>query len=627
MESVHQPLVPTAADAADRTFDPPVTASHPLRPPFVVSEAVAAAARQSPEAPALFAACGTLSYAALDARAERLAGWLRTQGVGPDSLVGICLERSFDQLTTALATWKAGGAFLPLDPAWPDERLRTIADDAGCVLILGRDDCADRLTGVASPVHALDWDRQAISGCEALDLGAPVTTESLAYVIYTSGTTGTPKGVEITHGNLSHLIAWHLDAFAVTASDRATHLAGLGFDASLWEVWPYLCAGASVTLIEDAARTSPDRLKAALLARDITIAFVPTALAQALIAADWPADTRLRFVLTGADRLTARPRPGLPFAFVNNYGPTECTVVATSAVIAPDADQGLPPIGAPIGQTFVRILDAAGCPVASGETGELFIGGPTVGRGYRRRPDLTAERFVIDPFGAGRLYRTGDLAAQRADGQLEFHGRVDDQVKIRGHRVEPEEVASLLGRHDLVTAASVIARRDAEGADALIAYVVPNGALTAEDLRDFLAARLPEYMIPATFVRIDTLPLTANGKIDKAALPAPDQSNAFAGAGFAAPSTPAELRLAEILEDVLGRGGVGVDDNFFLLGGHSLLGTQVVLRAGEAFGIELALRDLFLAPTIRQLAAHIEAVLLRMIEQMSDQEVEQRAAE
>lgn len=620
MESVHQPLVPTAADAADRTFDPSAKALQPLRPPFVVSDAVAAAARRSPEAPALFAACGALSYAALDERAERLARWLRTQGVGPESLVGICLERSFDQLTAALATWKAGGAFLPLDPAWPDERLRTIADDAECVLILGRNDCAHRLKGIASPVQALDWDSQAVSECDALDAVAPVTSESLAYVIYTSGTTGTPKGVEITHGNLSNLMAWHLDAFGVTAHDRATHLAGLGFDASLWEVWPYLCAGASVTLIEDAARTSPDRLKAALLARDITIAFVPTALAQALIAADWPSNTRLRFLLTGADRLTARPRLGLPFAFVNNYGPTECTVVATSAVIAPDADQTLPPIGAPIGQTFVRILDAAHCSVACGETGELFIGGPMVGRGYRRRPELTAERFVADPFGTGRLYRTGDLAAQRADGQLDFHGRVDDQVKIRGHRVEPEEVASLLCRHDLVTAAAVIARPAGDGADALVAYVVPNGALTAEDLRDFLAARLPEYMIPATFVRIEALPLTPNGKIDRAALPAPDEANAFAGAGFAAPSTPAELRLAEILEDVLGRGGVGVDDNFFLLGGHSLLGTQVVLRAGEAFGVELALRDLFLAPTIRQLAAHIEAVLLRMIEQMSDQE-------
>jgi len=261
--------------------------------------------------------------------------------------------------------------------------------------------------------------------------------------------------------------------------------------------------------------------------------------------------------------------------------------------------------------------------------GEIHIGGPMVGRGYRDRAELTAERFVADPFGVpgDRLYRTGDLGLRQEDGQIVFRGRIDDQVKIRGHRVEPEEVASVLREHPAIGACATIARAGADGADALIAYVVPQRTATAEELRSFLAERLPEYMVPASFVRLDALPLTANGKLDKAALPAPSEANALEAAGFSQPTTPAEQRLAEILAEVLGRGAVGIDDNFFLLGGHSLLGTQVVLRAGEAFGVELTLRDLFLAPTIRQLAGHIERLLMQMIEAMSDDEAQQRAAE
>ncbi len=242
---------------------------------------------------------------------------------------------------------------------------------------------------------------------------------------------------------------------------------------------------------------------------------------------------------------------------------------------------------------------------------------------------MTAERFIADPFGApgGRLYRTGDLASWRADGQIAFHGRVDDQAKVRGHRVEPEETASVLRGHPAIRSGAVIAAPAADGGDMLIAYVVTVDEVSAEDLRDFLGQTLPEYMIPAAFVRMDALPLTANGKLDKAALPEANDGNALASAGFAAPQTPAEERLAQILEQVLGRGNVGVDDNFFLLGGHSLLGTQVVLRAGEAFGIDLTLRDLFQAPTIRQLALRIEELVMQMIDAMSDDEAQERAAD
>lgn len=583
---------------------------------------IARAAQAAPDAPALLAACGTLTHGALEDQAGRAAAWLRSLGVGAGDLVGICLERSFDQLVMALGAWRAGAAYLPLDPAWPDGRLRLIVEDAACAVVIARGEGKARLASVPARVEALDGDLPATHAIAA----TPTAPDALAYVIYTSGTTGRPKGVEITHGNLAHLIAWHNETFAITADDRGSHLAGLGFDASVWEVWPYLCAGASVALAPDAVRTATAQLQAWLIAQGVTVAFVPTALAQELVRDDWAAGARLRYMLTGADRLLGRPRAGLPFPLVNNYGPTECTVVATSAIVPPAAQEaGMPAIGRPIGATTVHILNADGAPVAAGEQGEIVIAGPSVARGYRHRPELTAQRFVT--IGGERAYCTGDRAAWRADGQIAFHGRVDDQVKVRGHRVEPEETASVLRAHDAVRAAAVVAAPAADGGDMLVGYVVADAGTTAETLRDHLAQTLPDYMIPSAFVAMEDLPLTANGKLDKAALPTPDAGNALAAAGFADAQSPVEQRLVAILEGVLGRSGVGVDDNFFLLGGHSLLGTQVVLRAGEAFGVELTLRDLFQAPTIRQLALRIEELVFSMIDAMSDDEAQARAAQ
>lgn len=599
----------------------------PALPETLVPVRIGEIARAHPHDIALVAPCGVLTYAELDARANRVAAWLRGFGVGPESLVGICLERSFDQLTVALGAWKAGGAYLPLDPAWPEGRLRMIVEEARLALVVGRDATLEMLSGIATPVVTLDW-----AGLAPADAPPPTigTADALAYVIYTSGTTGKPNGVEVTHANLAHLVDWHKDAFNITATDRGSHLAGLGFDAAVWEVWPYLCAGASVVLATDDVRTSDARLKAWLIVQGVTVAFVPTALAQDLIRDDWAEGIKLRYVLTGADRLLGRPRAGLPFVLVNNYGPTECTVVATSATVTAEAGASeLPPIGYPIGATIIHILDAAGKPVAPGEQGEMFIGGPQVARGYRDQPALTAERFVADPFGApgARLFRTGDRAAWRADGQIAFHGRLDDQAKVRGHRVEPEETASILRAHPGVRSGAVIAVPASDSGDMLVAYVVCGAAVSAEELRAFLGRTLPDYMVPGVFVRMDALPLTANGKLDKAALPAPDDGNMLAAAAFAAPQTAAEQRLTEIIAEVLGGKTVGVDDNFFLLGGHSLLGTQVVLRGGEAFGIDLTLRDLFLAPTVRQLAVRIEEIVMQMIDAMSDDEVQSRAAE
>ena len=593
----------------------------------VVPRLVAEVARLSPEAVALRSGRSCLTYRELDARAGRLAGRLRSLGVGRDVPVGVRLERSFDQVTALLAVMKAGGAFLPLDPAWPDERVRELLDDAGAPVLI-----EDPARGSGAGGRVVVTPDAGSGAAETREAAADIRGEDLAYVVYTSGSTGAPKGAEITHDNLLNLVAWHLDAFGVTAEDRASHLAGLGFDAAVWEVWPYLCVGATVVLADEGVRASPDLLRAWLVEERISVAFVPTPLAEPMLAAEWPAGTALRCLLTGGEALRRYPRPGLPFAVVNNYGPSECAVVATSGLVPPLADAEVPPaIGRPIANVQVHLLDERGEPVAPGETGEIWIGGAGVGRGYRGRPDLTAQRFVPDRFRAhrgARLYRTGDLGSLLADGQVAFRGRVDDQEKIRGHRVEPDEIAAVLNRHPSVAASTVVGRGPA-GERQLVAYVLPaaDAEPSARELHDFLASRLPDYMLPAAFVRLASLPLTTSGKLDKAALPEPAADNSLDSVVSRAPSTPTERRLARIVADLLRTESVGADDHFFLMGGHSLLGTQLVLRAREAFGIDLTLRHLFEAPTVAELASVVERLVLERVAAMSEEEARLLAAD
>lgn len=615
----------------------PASESSPLptdrgcRRKLLVADLVAKVARERPQAVALTTASAQLTYGELNARADALAGYLRSLGSGPEVLVGICLERSFDQIVSILAVMKTGGAFLPLDPAWPAPRLRKLLDDANTPLVVTNAHYVELLTAEGRTTIVPEWDRVKITSAS----GEAVTKagrENLAYVIYTSGSTGEPKGAEVTYGNLLNLIFWHRSAFGVTASDRASHLAGLGFDASVWEVWPYLTAGASVALVDETTRTSAELLRRFIVDEKINVAFVPTALAEPMIAADWPADTALRFLLTGADTLHGRPRSSLPFTLVNNYGPTECTVVVTSGPIEAAGDrQELPPIGMPISNMNIYLLDEKREPVAAGEVGEIYIGGTGVGRGYRNHAALTAERFLPDPFRAAsdaRMYRTGDLGRLRQDSQIGFHGRVDNQEKIRGHRVEPEEIAVALNRHPQVMSCAVIARAGEQGDRKLVAYVVAaeGGEPDANELHEFLSASLPDYMIPAAFVRIDRLPLTSSGKLDRKALPATCAANALGQAGHRAPQTPTERRLAEIVAGVLGTAQIGLDDNFFMTGGHSLLGTQVVMRARDDFDVDLTLRHLFQAPTVAKLAVVIEQLAYEKVAAMSNAEAEQKAA-
>ena len=588
---------------------------------------IAAIAAADPARIALSAACGTLTYGVLVSQAERLAGHLAWSGVRAESVVAVCLPRSFEQIVALLAVMRAGGAFLPLDPSWPAQRLRKLVEDSGAALVIADSEHAALL---ASDCPCISPRRDADLMGRFPTPDADPRPDDLAYLIYTSGSTGEPKGVEITHANLANLVDWHIRAFGVTARDRASHLAGLGFDAAVWEIWPYLAAGAQVALIPEAARTASELLQDWLLAEKITIGFVPTSLAEPMIAGAWPTECALRVMLIGAEAAHAYPRAGLPFEVVNNYGPTECTVVATSGLLPPHGVPGapLPTIGRAIAGLEIHLLDEAGQPVGAGEVGEIHIGGAGVGRGYRGRPDLTARAFLPDPFASepgARLYRTGDLACRLADGQLAFRGRRDDQEKIRGHRVEPDEIASVLNRHDKL-AASVVVARGPEQERKLVAYVVPAGGEppTAEGLRAHLAESLPDYMIPSGFVRLEALPLNASGKVDKKALPEPCDANSLDQQRFRAPETELQQRIAAIAAEVLGAERIGLDDNFFLMGGHSLLGTQVVLRIRDAFGLELTLLHLFEAPTVAQLAATVERLLLEKLAAMSDEEAERQ---
>jgi amino acid adenylation domain-containing protein len=577
-----------------------------------IPQMVTARATDDPQGLALTAGAERLSYGELDRRANRLAGHLRSLGVGPDVLVGLCLPRSLDLVVGALGILKAGGAYVPLDPAYPADRLAFMLEDAQAPVLISSAGPAQRLP--AGRRELVELDTLQLAGWPAEPPPVEIAPGHLAYLIYTSGSTGIPKGVEITHGSLANLVRWHRQAFSVTAADRASHVAGLGFDATVWELWPYLASGASVHLADEVTRDSAELLQDWLLAQQITIGFVPTPLAERLLnrGLQWPPDTALRILLTGGDTLHHYPPAGLPFLLVNNYGPTECTVVATSAPVLPDRRPDVrPPIGSAIANTQVYLLDERLQPVPPGTPGEIYIGGAGVARGYLGRPDLTAERFVPDPFGAGpesRLYRTGDLARLLPDGQIAFLGRADDQIKLRGYRIEPNEIAGALNRHQAVRESLVVAREDDPGDRRLVAYVVlaPSTAPTHTGLRDFLRATLPEYMIPAAFVRMDAFLLTPHGKIDRAALPAPTPANTLQDDASDAPFTATEERVAEILGALLNLEEIGLDDNFFLLGGHSLLGAQLIARLRDVFGVELGLRSLFEAPTVAALAGEIE---------------------
>ena len=575
-----------------------------------IHDLVAMQAAATPAAAAVTGRGRHLSYRELNESANQLAHHLQKLGVGPETVVAVCLDRSVELVVALLAVLKAGGAYLPLDPAYPADRLRFMLEDAKAPILI---------------------DSQFLESASSESRANPdsaVTADNLAYVIYTSGSTGTPKGVQITHRNLLSLIDWHLGAFEITSADRATQVTSPAFDATGWEIWPYLAAGASVHIAPDDVRTDPEAMRDWLLEERVTVSFLPTPLAERAIALEWPRLGALRLLLTGADTLHVYPDARLPFALVNNYGPTETTVVATSGVVpTADSDRDHPPsIGRPVANTQIHILDGELVPVAAGEVGEIFIGGDGVGRGYLNRPELTSQRFLADPFAGrpgARMYRTGDLARYLANGEIAFLGRADHQVKIRGFRVEPDEVATVLSRHPDVRSAAVIGREDAPGEMRLVGYITAaaGASLTLSSVVDALAAHLPDHMIPSAFVVMDELPLTPNGKVDRAALPPPDSDNMLRDEPAVEALTHTEARLAGIVAPLLRLDRISIDDNFFLLGGSSLMGAQLIARVKEVFGVALPLRTLFENPTVRRLAVEVELAVVAAVESMSESEV------
>lgn len=597
-----------------------------------VPQLVADQAKLQPSHIALAHDSMQLTYGELDDRANRLAQQLKILGVVPNTVVAVCMRRSPLAALASLAVLKAGAAYLPIDPNYPPERLSFILTDVLARLVLSDSTVVDRLPEGSWRLILLD--REDMAGSPTCWQTAQICPDHLSYVIYTSGSTGTPKGVEITHRNLLNLVSWHQKAFAVTADDRVAQFVSFGFDAAVEELWPHLTAGAAVHITPEEVRSSPELLKDWLVAHEITIAFVPTAVAERLIMLDWPVGTKLRLLLTGADTLHHYPPPGLPFALINNYGPTETTVIATSGPVSPEKRncERRPSIGRPIDGTEIYIVDEFLNPVPRGEVGELCIGGAGVGRGYVNSPELTARKFIRDPFvnkPGARLYRTGDLGRWLPDGQIEYIGRVDDMIKIRGYRVEPNEIIAVLDTHPAVQASAAIARKDGTENPLLVAYIVVNHTQvhpTAAQLRDLLRTRLPDYMIPATFVVLPDLPLTSNGKVDRKALPPPSASNTLTNESYLSPRTVLEKKLSALVSNLLGVTQVGVNDNLFLVGGHSLFGAQLIARIREDFGVELALRSVFEFPTPALLAQKIEHLIATRIGAMSEDDV-QRALE
>jgi len=567
----------------------------------------------------------SVTYGELNARANRLARRLRARGVGPEQRVGLCAERTADLVAGVLAILKAGGAYVPLDPAYPAERLAYMAEDSEIHVLLAPAALRDRVPGDGIDVLALD-EVDADVGEIAGDLNIPVDPSNLAYVIYTSGSTGRPKGVGVTHGNVLRLFDSTASTFSFGEKDVWTLFHSYAFDFSVWEIWGALLHGGRLVVVPFDVSRDPAAFRALLASEGVTVLSQTPSAFRALDAADeGHAEplAALRTVVFGGEALQYeslrgwldRYGPRRP-RLVNMYGITETTVHVTWHTVTgaelrqAGAGSG---VGVPIADLRASVLDPAGNPAPAGVPGELHVGGAGLARGYLGRPGLTAQRFIPDPFSGdagARLYRSGDRARWKADGTLEYLGRIDQQVKVRGFRIELGEIESVLLAQPSVAAAAVIVRGMGEDA-ALVAYVVPVGdAVPPAELRDALKRHLPEYMVPAAFVALGRIPLTAHGKLDRAALPEPAAAGTAATGddGHVAPRTPVEEVVAAIWAEVLRADRVGAHDDFFALGGHSLRATQVVARIREVFGVSVPLRALFESPTVAQLAGEVEAL-------------------
>ncbi|MBV9774709.1 MAG: amino acid adenylation domain-containing protein, partial [Gemmatimonadetes bacterium] len=590
-----------------------------LRTGTPVHQLISAQAIRTADAVALVCGADSLSYAELERRSNQLAHALIRRGVGPEVRVGVCTDRSAELVVAVLGILKAGGAYVPLDPMYPAERLAFTLEDSGASVLLTQSPLASLFANASVDVVRLDEAREAIAA-ESMDTPAvQVGPEHLAYVIYTSGSTGLPKGVRVEHRHLMATLQAAQPAFAFGPGDEMPSLASYAFDIWLFEALLPLLHGAAVRLVPSEQVVDVPALVKEL--RSATLLHAVPALMRQIVeeAASSGTELSLRQVFVGGDAVAPDLLERMQAAWPQTrvwvlYGPTEGTIICAAHEVEPGEQIRGQLIGQALGNTRLYVCDARGALVPVGVPGELCLGGASVARDYLGREELTAEKFVADPFSAepgARMYRTGDRARWLTDGTLEFLGRIDQQVKIRGFRIEPGEVESLLRAHPAVQDGMILVREDTPGERRLVAYVVPvegPDALTPAELRNALRARLPEYMVPSAFVMLEALPLTPNGKVDRRALPAPE-GRAGTEAAYVAPRTSTEATLAQIWGEVLGVERVGVEDNFFEIGGHSLLAVRIGSRLQEAFATELPLRTLFEAPTVAALAERVDAAL------------------
>ncbi|WP_163997838.1 non-ribosomal peptide synthetase, partial [Pyxidicoccus caerfyrddinensis] len=596
----HQVLVEWNATATDFAGD------------ACVHQRVEAQARRAPDALAVESDDARLTYRELDARANQLAHVLRARGVRTGDRVALCVQRSPDMVVGLLGILKAGAAYVPLAPDYPRERLAFMLQDCGARVLLTQQSLLGLLPE-GTDVVCLD-SGDVLSHEDTVAPAVTVTADDAAYVIYTSGSTGQPKGVVIPHGALVNHMAWFLSAFGITSEDRVLQKTPLSFDASVWECWASLMVGAPLVLAPPEAHRDPAALVACVVRQRVTVLqVVPSMLRFMLEEEGLRAATHLRWLFCGGEALASELAPRLrallpETRLVNLYGPTETTIDATSALATGQERGTTVPIGRPVANTRLYVLDGHLRPVPPGVPGELFIGGAQLAQGYLDRPALTAERFVPDAFAStpgARLYRTGDQVRWLRDGSMEYLGRADAQVKLRGFRIEPGEVEAALLAFPDVTQAVALVREDVAGAPRLAGYVTAPASLDTAALRTFLLQRLPEYMVPSAFMVLEALPLTPNGKVDRKALPAP-AAHADVSAAVA-PRDAAEEVLAGLFAGLLRQERVGIHDSFFELGGHSLLVTQLASRVRSAFGVELPLRAFFESPTVATLARRIAA--------------------
>ncbi|MCK5574126.1 MAG: amino acid adenylation domain-containing protein, partial [Bacteroidetes bacterium] len=591
-----------------------------------------------PDVLAVMAGAESLTYRELDHRANQLSRYLRGLGVGPETLVGVCMERSLEMVIGVVGILKAGAGFVPLDPTYPAERLGYMIEDSGLSVLLTQEELCERLDSYEVRLVPLDSSWEAIAREEETSPEVNTVPANLAYAIYTSGSTGKPKGTLLQHQGLCNLATAQIQAFGVGPASRILQFSSLSFDASVWETVMALLSGATLVMANRESLATGQGLLEVLREHHISTVTLPPSVLAVVPEEPLP---ELRTLITAGEKCTPDlvERWGEGRSFFNAYGPTETTVCASMLRVDDRYEEG-PPIGRPILNTRIYLMDRSLEAVPVGVAGELHVGGVGLARGYLGRADLTAERFIPDPFSGeegARLYKTGDLACYLPDGSIDFVGRIDDQVKVRGFRIELGEIEAVLGLHPAIRDVVVIVREDIAEDKRIVTYVVPRSAESpaSSELRSFLREQVPEFMVPSTFVFLDEMPLMPNGKIDRRALPVPERSRDDLENVYVAPRDDAEQWLAELSAKLLGVEKVGVHDDFFELGGHSLLATQLISRVRQKFDVEIPLRAIFAAPTVAGLAEKIEGMKkesqgsleaisekLKSIENLSQSEVE-----